>query len=118
MEVLYATVVEKLSKEGNTNVAESLIAHLKSRGRTKLLPKILQALQNRASQSVHTARLEVATEGEKTHALEEAKMLGLTPEHVVVNHSLIRGWRAWSKNQLVDRSGKRALVDLYQNIVR
>jgi F0F1-type ATP synthase delta subunit len=118
MEKLYAQVVEKLSKEGNTTVVESLIAHLQSRGRTKLLPKILQTLKHRASQAVHTARLEVASEGEKTHALQEAKALGLTPEHVMVNHALIRGWRAWSKDQLVDRSGKRALIDLYQNIVR
>lgn len=119
MEALYATVVEKLHKEGQTNVVESLVAHLKRHGRLKLLPRILTKLKAHASRSqLDTPVLEVAREQDTASALKAAQSEGLTVADTIVNPTLIRGWRVRSRSALVDRSGKRGLIDLYQNIVR
>lgn len=104
------------SKEGDKSVS-TLVAHLKERGRLKLLPGILRELQTlKARSKAVSPTLTIATEGERDTATSEAAALGFTPEQVVVDETLIRGWRATSKGTLIDRSGKRALTDLYRNI--
>lgn len=76
---------------------ESLIAHLKRTGRLKLLPKILQELKRDEARKQKTGpRKETA----KEH-----------PE-------LISGWRSIEQGQLIDRTGKRALIEIYQKITK
>ena len=119
MEKTYAHAVESAIAKGASekDVADSLIAHLKEAGRTKLLPKILRELTIlRAKQTATAPHVEVASEKEKTAALTEARALGINAKEATINPSLIRGWRARTGSQLVDRSAKRALTDLYRRI--
>lgn len=120
MEKTYAQALHSLlAKEGakEKEIFDQFIAHLKAKGRMKLLPGIKRelekaAMQNRSSE----AQVEVAHAGESAGALAEAAKLGITAAHAHVNPSLIRGWRARQGSTLIDRSGKRALVDLYRRI--
>lgn len=118
MEDSYAQAVLNASRQpgaSDAQVVENLVAHLKREGRMKLLPAILRALtrlQARHAQAV----VEVASESDAAEALAQAAAHGIADATVSVNPSLIRGWRARSASMLVDRSGKRALIDLYRSI--
>jgi F0F1-type ATP synthase delta subunit len=120
MEKSYAQALQSLlSREGakEAQVMDQLFAHLKATGRTKLLPGIAREL---AKAQLRTkgegAHVEVAHKDESHAALAEAAKLGIESAHAEVNPSLISGWRARKGSQLIDRSGKRALVDLYRRI--
>jgi hypothetical protein len=95
------------------------VAHLKAHGRLKLLPGILRELK-RLEWRAHALdpHVEAASEVERSSAIEAAKKEGITAQSSSVNPELIRGWRARTQGALIDRSGKRALVDLYQAITR
>jgi F0F1-type ATP synthase delta subunit len=88
---------------------------LKARGRIKLLPKIKNELVKLRSHHQH-ALVEVAHKDEAHAALAAAAREGIHAEHAEVNASLIHGWRARQGSTLIDRSGKRTLVDLYRRI--
>ena len=75
---------------------ETLVAHLKRTGRMKLLPRILRELRRREARAAKLApRRETAAE----------------------NPSLISGWRSLEYGLLIDQTGKRALLDIYQRII-
>ncbi len=94
-----------------------LIMHLKSAGRLKMLPAIARELKKVAARR-HALRpvVEVASHAEEAQALRDAAAAGIVARHATVNHSLVRGWRARAKGQLFDRSAKRALLTIYQNV--
>lgn len=120
MEKAYAFALQEALEKGidEQKLVAWLVAHLKAEGRSKLLPGILlelKALDARAQKSA--ARLEVASEGEKSDAVKEAKLAGIESPLVTINPDIIRGWRAQEGGTLIDRSGKKALVELYRNIV-
>lgn len=118
MEKTYAAALERLIKAGEneTVLFEKLSRHLAAVGRAKLLPRIARELCTRAARARAAAPVvEIAREEDREPALREAGHLGFAGE-VRVNHSLIRGWRAKKSGTLVDRSAKRALVDIYRNI--
>lgn len=119
MKTLYAEAITRLLAKGidEALLVKNLVAHLKSVGRMKLLPGIrseLKVLQVR--NTVHEAHIEVARKEDTKSAQEAAAKEGITASVVTVNPSLIRGWRARSGGTLLDRSGKRALIDLYDRI--
>lgn len=121
MQKVYAAVLEKLiaAGESEAKAVEKLVANLAARGRLKLLPLIraeLAASEARKKKS-SAARLEVAREEDKAAAKKAASEAGIDADIVVVNPTLIRGWRARKGGMQIDRSGKRALVDLYRRIV-
>lgn len=121
MEELYATVVTRLLAHGKKEdeVVKNLVAHLKEKGRVKLLPGILRSLVTLQERNrTLGATVEVAHEKDAKHALAEAKALGIEADKAVVNPILLSGWRARKEGMLVDRSGKRALSDLYHGIVK
>jgi hypothetical protein len=60
--------------------------------------------------------VEVAHQKDAAHALKEAKEFGIEAEHAHVNASLLAGWRGRKGGILIDRSAKRALIDLYRTI--
>jgi len=94
-----------------------LVAALRSTGRAKLLPKILAELKAREGRKLATTPLiEVAKESETARALQGARSEGIEADSVVVNPTLLSGWRARGNGLLVDRSGKKNLVDLYLKI--
>lgn len=117
----YTRVLESVIAHGDERVASEalhkLIAHLRSTGRLKLLTQILQELKKTLSRrATHTTRLEVAHEREKATALAAVRTVGVHPEHVQVNPSLIQGWRVRSKDFLLDQSAKHALLTIYQRV--
>lgn len=120
MEKEYAQALLR-AKEGGTHVpalVEGLVKSLSARGRMKLLPGILRELKNiEARKSKLLPSIEVASSTEKSAAIVEAKAAGIETNEVTVNHDLIRGWRARSGGTLIDRSGKKHLIELYRNIV-
>ena len=94
-----------------------LVAHLKSRGRLALLPQMARTLRRIvAEREKRTPCVEVAREKDASGALEEAARAGVLSLTAVVNSTLVTGWRASSGSMLVDRSGKRALVAIYQKV--
>jgi hypothetical protein len=75
---------------------DAFIAHLKRTGRLKLLPLVLRELRE---------------------AEDRAKKFGVKKETVKENPSLISGWRSIENGVLTDRTGKKALLDIYKNII-
>jgi hypothetical protein len=75
---------------------KELVAHLEKTGRMKLLPRIARELKVR-----------VAREAALAPRKETAKQ----------NPSLISGWRSIENGVLTDRTGKRALLDIYKNVI-
>ena len=118
---LYAKALARLLEKGASEdmLVKNLVAHLRERGRMKLLPGIVRELETLKARSATTgATLEVAKKEDAAKALEAAKHEGIEAKEAIVNPSLLRGWRARVGGKLVDRSGKRALIDLYARIVR
>ena len=119
MEKEYAFALSRQIASGRDEevLVANLVAHLKAEGRMKLLPGIVRELKALGARHAKLApQLEVASEGERDAALAGARAAGIDTAAVRVNPDLIRGWRARSGSQLVDRSAKRALTDLYQRI--
>ena len=99
-----------------TELWKKLSAHLSSTGRTKLLPLIQSELAKLQAYEERLApQLEVATEAEAQTAQMYAKQHGIEAT-VHTNDNLITGWRLRTREALTDRSGKRALTDLYRRI--
>lgn len=119
MEKEYAQALTRAAREGSDQqkLADGLIAHLKSVGRIKLLPRILRELHIAQARAKTLApSIEVASTEGKAEAIAAARTFGIETDRVHVNHDLIRGWRARSGSVLVDRSAKDALIRIYQNI--
>lgn len=94
-----------------------LIMHLKSAGRMKLLPQIARELRKVAARRhALQPKVEVAHTKESAAALRAAAQGGIVAKHTTVNPALIHGWRAQKGGLLIDRSGKRVLIDIYQNV--
>lgn len=116
----YAQAVVRAQKGGASDdaIVKNLVAHLTRVGRVKLLPGILAELRVlKAREKVLAPTIEVASKEEEPAALAAAKAQGIEADHAHVNHSLIRGWRARAGGKLVDRSAKRMLTTIYQNVV-
>ena len=119
MEKEYAQAVFDLAqKPGATAsaIVKQLVAHLKETGREKLLPRIGRELGRIEARAQSFGELlEVASTKEKVQAEREAKALDITV-HAHVNKALVSGWRARKGSRIIDRSGKRALLELYRQI--
>lgn len=117
----YVEVVKRLVAQGvsEASLAENLVAHLKRSGRMKLMPQIMRALKTEKTQAQLTgAYVEVAHATDEAEALRAARAEGIEATHAHVNHTLISGWRARKSGILIDRSGKRALIDLYRRVTK
>lgn len=117
----YTKLLEVAAESEDKAVAdaavEKLIAHLKSTGRMKMLGGIARELYKvDARRKALAPVVEVAHASEGGTALAAAAEAGITAKHAVVNHALIRGWRARGHGLLVDRSAKSALEDIYKKV--
>ncbi len=117
----YTHILEAIAEQGNTAGAhealELLIVHLKRHGREKLLPKMARELANTAARrSARAASVEVAHQRYAKDALMQAEQSGIIAKHAKVNHELLSGWRAHADGQLIDHSGKGALLAIYQKV--
>jgi F0F1-type ATP synthase delta subunit len=120
MEKVYAKALQNLITRGmrEDEAYEKLRTHLTATGRMKLLPGLLRELKViRERSQARSAVLEVASANDSAEAEEAAKREGITAT-AVVNPALVTGWRLTTGDTLIDRSGKRALVDLYRSIVK
>ena len=117
----YTRLLEATAELGDKAAADAavtkLIMHLKSAGRMKILPAIVQKLRKIAARrDALRPIVEVAHEKESASALRDAAREGIVAQHTNVNPSLIRGWRAQKGGILIDRSAKSALLNIYQKI--
>jgi F0F1-type ATP synthase delta subunit len=114
---LLEATAEIEDKAASDAAVTKLIMHLKSTGRMKMLPQIARELRKVAARrSALRPRVEVAHEKEAAAALRAAAHAGIVAPHAIVNPGLIHGWRARSGDVLIDRSAKRALLTIYQNV--
>ena len=115
----YAQALYNLAQQPDAKAAElvkKLVTHLAETGRQKLIPHILREYRRiEARAEALDESLHVASKHEKALAVREAKDLGITA-HPTVEASLITGWCAQQGSRIIDRSGKRALLDLYRTI--
>lgn len=117
----YTRLLEVTAEIENETAAAAavtkLIMHLKSAGRMRMLPQIARELKKVAARrSALRPHVEVAHKKEEAAALAAATREGIVVRHASVNPTLIHGWRAQSSGRLIDRSAKRALLHMYQNI--
>lgn len=121
MEKVYAKALDDLTRTQGMRedeAYEKLLTHLRATGRMKILPQLLRELKTlRERKRMHAPSLEVASAAESSAAEKAAKEQGVEVK-AVVNPALVTGWRLTTGAALVDRSGKRALIDLYRSIVR
>lgn len=119
MEKVYAKALlnELAQGKSDADIVSGLSLHLKRVGREKLLPRILRELTSELARARKSETvLEIAHEGVRAEALQALQTLGITPAQVLVNDTLIEGYRVRTKESLLDRSAKQALVDLYKRI--
>jgi F0F1-type ATP synthase delta subunit len=120
MERTYARALLNLLSRGadEGKMVSNLVAHLKSVGRMKLLPRIASELRAMGMQTQSlTPTVEVAREKDSASALKAAHLLGVDAKHAHINHSLLSGFRARVGGTLIDHSGKRALIELYRKVI-
>jgi F0F1-type ATP synthase delta subunit len=119
----YTKLLEKAAESENDEVAKAavgkLVEHLRTAGRLKVLPSIASELRKvQARRKALMPYVEVAHQKDAAQALKEAASEGIKASKAHVNHSLISGFRARGGGKLVDRTGKRALIDIYRNVTR
>ncbi len=96
---------------------ENMKNALKRQGKLKILPKILLEIKKQLQkQERRLPKLTVANE----KALDEAKALIENPENVkvITDDTLIGGYIFEKNGHMIDKSFKRALLDLYRRIVK
>src|SRR4051812_46981674 len=117
MEKLYAQALWKAIENGRSpkDAVESLSKLLKKQGRHDLMGKISKAFQRLAESKESTrARIFVAHEKDGKHAL---KASGVPEADIRVDESLIGGWRLENRGEVVDRSFKKYLLDIYNSSI-
>lgn len=117
----YARLLESIAEIEDKAAADAavtrLIVHLESTERKNMLPRIMRELRKIAARRLALVpRVEVAHEADAPAALAAAAQEGIKAKKAIVNPTLIRGWRAIGNGKLVDRSAKRALISIYQNV--
>lgn len=120
MEKEYAQAVAEMGRREGADeaaIVSGLVRDLKVSGRTKLLPGILRELRTIHARDQKLAPvLEVASSKDEAKGREAMRKEGIEIESVIVNPSLIQGWRARANGLLWDQSAKRALTDIYKKI--
>ncbi len=120
MEALYAQALWNEAQKKDVEakaIVSNLRKSLKAQGREKMLAGILRELKRLEAQNMKLGPVvEVASKKDEAHALKEAAALKIKVAQVTINPELIQGWRASDSSRLVDSSGKRALIELYQRI--
>jgi F0F1-type ATP synthase delta subunit len=96
---------------------------LRSRGHQKLLPNIVHELEKRLTREQESVKILFAREEDKIRYKEniQADLLEIAKEKEEqsqeIDEKLVGGYRVETKNILIDRSYKRALIDLYQKLL-
>lgn len=127
METAYAEALWQMVESGirPAEALRKLHASLEACGRASLLPRIRSAFVRLAAQKAarETITLSVAREKDAKEAMREAgELLASMGEksaeaEIVVDSSLIGGWRLEGKETLVDASFKKQLLGLYNRVI-
>jgi F0F1-type ATP synthase delta subunit len=116
---IYAKAMFDLAQSGKSadSVVSGVVKSLKARGAMALLPKILSAYTRAISKaSTKGATLTVAREADSAEAL---KLSGTSSDaKVVVDESLIGGYRLEEAGKLLDNSFKAKLLQAYRNATK
>lgn len=128
MEAAYAQVLWDLLGKGMTprEAVDALREQLEQHGRMALMPRIAKAFvriaeRDREKNGVTLYVADAKDERAAKHALKGVlDELGVQASEVsvAIDASLIGGWRLEGKEQLVDGSYKRYLLDMYNRATR
>ncbi len=113
MENAYAQALWKAVESGKDpkSAVSTVVKMLEAQGRSDLLPRIVRALKRlEAKEKNSRTKLYVAREQDAAHARHES---GAKDAEVLVDKTLIGGWRLEGKGTLVDNSFKNRLLDIY-----
>ncbi|HEV3245321.1 MAG TPA: F0F1 ATP synthase subunit delta [Candidatus Paceibacterota bacterium] len=123
MEQAYAQALMQLIEGGMQpkKALHALVESLKVKGREALLPRIARAFERLAQREMHknAVVMSVAKEKDvhagKRDAKELLETIGAESKDVEVriDEDLIGGWRLEGRGMLVDRSFKKALLQMY-----
>jgi F0F1-type ATP synthase delta subunit len=114
----YAHALMRLmEKEKPAEAVKKLHALLEREGRANLMPAIGRAFERLAAkkQNQERATLTVA------HAKDEAKARkesGAKDAELVLDETIVGGWRLEAEGELQDASWKTSLLTIYQNVTR
>ena len=120
MENAYAQALWTMIDKGTpqADAVRALYTYLKDRGREALMPRIAKAFERLAAKhaSADTVVLSVADTRHEHSAMSAAERL--VPQakdaQVVIDKTLIGGWRLDARETLVDASYKKHLLELYR----
>ena len=116
---VYAKAIFDLVQGGKSvdSVVSGLLKSLRARGALALLPKVLSAYRRLESKaSTYNATLTVAREADSAEAI---KLAGVGPDtNVIVDESLIGGYRLEEAGKLLDNSFKAKLLQAYRNATK
>jgi F0F1-type ATP synthase delta subunit len=117
----YAHALVSLVQCGEVTVevaVKNLSDSLRKTGKLKLLPAILAALKKYEYEDARASSvIEVSSPAISESAKAEARAAGIDTASVVVNESLISGWRARSASKLIDTTGKKFLIEVFQQSI-
>ena len=116
MENLYAQALWKSIEKGRDpkETVSALANILEIGGRSELMPRIRRAfLRLVASESNSQPRVYVAHASDGEKAFKES---GISEADVIVDETLIGGWRLETAETLIDNSFKKHLLSIYSNV--
>ncbi len=117
MEKAYAQALLKSVQAGKDpkEAVAALATLLKSQGRMEIMPRVIQAISRAAEgERSNRSRVYVASEKDGRAAFTES---GVAEADVIVDESLIGGWRLEDGETLIDASFKKMLLDMYNRAV-
>jgi F0F1-type ATP synthase delta subunit len=117
METAYARALWNLIANGmkHADAVKAIALSLEAKGRGALMGKVARAFERIASRETMRSQtvLFVAKEADAKKAMLESKV---ADADVVVDSSLIGGWRLMTADTLVDASWKKHLLSMYNRI--
>jgi F0F1-type ATP synthase delta subunit len=116
-----ATTIFQLSRDvKGANVVGDVVAFLKKKGATALLPRVISNLSRMMEKETAGEVVVVANAEAKKEALAAAESLGIDAKSakVTTDDSLIGGYIVSKKGTQIDASYKSALLSVYRSVVR
>lgn len=110
-------LLESVEKgEKPSSAVAALDKYLKGRGQSALMPRIFRSLERLAARDLRKNRnvLVVARKKDEKKARKDS---GADDAEIMIDETLIGGWRLERGNELRDLSWKNQLLSMYRNTV-
>ena len=118
----YAKVIQEAEGKSNLKTfGDSLIAYMKAKGHTAIIPQIVRILSRAPERGTAIVKVRDAGDAKKYKKEIDATLseLGATGKHSIIEEPrLVGGYSVRAGGKLVDKSFRSALVTLYQQSVR